>query len=379
MQEQTKEKFSLKDDLFNAQKVHQIALEIEEVYVKFETELFEKEVVEKFPKLELKERMYHIRDMFKKYLPQEYVKAVNILLEALPTVLDTTKRDDDFGEFIYAPYSEYVTKYGCCDEHLAFSLNALREMTKRFSVEFSIRNFINEYPVETVEMLRLCATSDNYHERRLASEGLRPKLPWAKKITLDYGEASKLLEYLYYDTTRYVTRSVANHLNDVSKMDAGLVIETLKRWEESRRQDPKEMAFLIRHSLRTLVKKGDEGALKMLGYSKEPNIKVIPLNIKSDVLMVGEALVFEVNIEANEDVNLMVDYLIHFKTKLGTLSKKVHKLKQLTLKKNDSVTLTKKHLFKANMSTRTFYEGEHKLSLQINGEIIEDRIFYLKC
>jgi len=103
-------------------------------------------------------------------------------------------------------------------------------MTKRFSVEFSIRDFINAYPTKTLAMLEKCALSDNYHERRLASEGLRPKLPWAKKLTLDYKKPIAHLDRLFYDSTRYVTRSVANHLNDISKIDAPLVIVTLKRW-----------------------------------------------------------------------------------------------------------------------------------------------------
>jgi len=40
-----------------------IASEIKEVYPSFEASLFSKETVVKFPKLELKERMYHIRDL----------------------------------------------------------------------------------------------------------------------------------------------------------------------------------------------------------------------------------------------------------------------------------------------------------------------------
>lgn len=103
-------------------------------------------------------------------------------------------------------------------------------MTKRFSAEYSIRNFINTFPTETFEMLEDCSLSENYHERRLASEGCRPKLPWGKKLTIDYNFTIKLLDNLQMDKTRFVTRSVANHLNDISKIDALLVIETLKRW-----------------------------------------------------------------------------------------------------------------------------------------------------
>jgi len=378
MMPENKEKFSLKDELFNTTKVEKIAQEIKAVYSSFDTDAFTDEVLALFPEIELKERMYHMRDMFKKYLPNDYKEATTILLKALPSELDNSKEDDDFGDFIYAPYSEYVVAYGCCSEYLDFSLDALREITKRFSVEFAIRNFINTYPIETLHMLKVCALSDNYHERRLASEGLRPKLPWAKKLTVDYREAWQHLEYLFYDNTRYVTRSVANHLNDIAKIDAPLVIEILKRWKSTGKQEVKEMDYIINHSLRTLVKQGDEEALTLLGYEKHPDIKLSDITLHSSSVKVGEVLVFEVTIEAKKDVKLMVDYLMHFQTKRGTLSAKVHKLKKLDLQTGESVTLQKKHPFRANMTTRKLYSGEHKIELQINGTIVKSEIFNLE-
>lgn len=191
------EKFSLKDELFNHQKVHQIASEIKKVYTAFEQEAFEHDVVKKFHELELKERIAHIRDMFAKYLPNDYVTATRILLEALPPELNNSLSDDDFVEFIYAPYSDFVVSFGCTKEHLGFSLQALREMTKRFSVEFSIRAFINAFPEESFEMLEACSLSVNYHERRLASEGSRPKLPWGKKLTTEHTRPMFLLDNLW--------------------------------------------------------------------------------------------------------------------------------------------------------------------------------------
>ena len=372
------EKILLKDTLFNTLKVRKIALEIKAVYPEFESNAFEKEVCELFPELELKARIYHIRDMLSKYLPKEYESAVEILLRSLPQELDSTKSDDDFGDFIYAPYSEFVTLHGCSKEHLKFSLEALRELTKRFSVEFSIRDFINTYPQQTLEMLESCAVSDNYHERRLASEGLRPKLPWAKKLTLDHREPLMHLDQLFYDKTRYVTRSVANHLNDISKIDAPLVIETLKRWKDSGKQNPKEMDYITNHALRTLVKQGQEDALLLLGYIKEPKIRVSSFSLHTEHVRIGDALVFELTLEAKEDTNLLIDYIVHFRTKAGTFSPKVHKLKKIELKKDTSITVQKKHLFKANMSTRKLYEGEHKVELQINGVIYKEKPFILR-
>ena len=378
MTKQSVKKFSLKDDLFNAQKVGKIALEIHSVYPAFNIDAFKKEVLGAFTKLELKERIIHIRNMLKKYLPDNYIDATNILLAALPPELDTKKSDDDFGDFIYASYSDYVATYGCTEEYLDFSLEALQDMTKRFSVEYAIRDFINLYSEKTLAMLYACTLSENYHERRLASEGLRPKLPWAKKLILDYNEPLKHLDNLFYDNTRYVTRSVANHLNDIAKIDAPLVIETLKRWKALGKQDLKEMDYIINHALRTLVKRGDEDALLLLGYVKNPNIEVRDLILDENEVSIGDALFFNLTIEAKEDTELMVDYLIHFKTKLGTLSPKVHKLKRISLEKGEKITLKKKHPFKANMSTRTLYEGDHMVEVQINGVVYASDTFLLK-
>ena len=370
---------SLKDELYNPQKVEKIAREIQEVYPAFDAQNFSQETLKAFVKLELKERIYHIRDMLHKYLPTDYQEAVSVLLEALPPELDNSKTDDDFGDFIYAPYSEYVTAYGCCDEHLHFSLEALRTITKRFSVEFAIRDFINIYPKETLKMLESCAKSTSYHERRLASEGLRPKLPWAKKLEIEYTLPLQHLELLYADKTRYVTRSVANHLNDISKRDTTLVLETLKRWQKSEKQTQKEMTFITNHALRTLVKQGNQEALAFLGYVKHPAISVKQVKVMTPTVHIGEVLVFKVEIEALEDVALLVDYVVHFCTKNGTLSPKVHKLKKLSMKKGEQFVLKKRHPFKANMTTRTLYAGEHLLEIQINGTIMHQVHFTLKA
>jgi 3-methyladenine DNA glycosylase AlkC len=373
----TKEKFSLKDELFNPKKVHQIASEIKVVYAHFEQEAFEKEVIAKFNKLELKERIAHIRNMFAKYLPKAYVEATDILLKALPLVLDPKKTDDDFGEFIYASYSDFVVTFGCTEEHLNFSLNALREMTKRFTVEYAIRDFINNFPEQSFKMLEACSLSSNYHERRLASEGCRPKLPWGKKLNTSYEKPMSLLDNLYMDKTRFVTRSVANHLNDIAKIDAPLVIETLIRWRDSNKQDEKEMQFIISHSLRTLVKDGNVEALELLGYGDNPAIEVQNFKVENLEVKVGEALEFSFDIEAKKDEALMLDYVLYFQTKAGKLTPKVHKIKKLNVKKGKLVSLSKKHAFKANMTTRKLYSGEHRLVLQINGKMYGDVVFDL--
>ena len=373
-----KDRFSLKDELFNPLKVEKLANEIREVYPSFNHTDFREEVLAKFPSLELKERIYHIREMLYCYLPKAYGEAIEIILKALPPELDPTKSDDDFGDFIYAPYGEYVAKYGSSQEHLELSLFALGEITKRFSMEYAIRQFINNFPTETLAMLYQLSTSPNYHQRRLVTEGLRPKLPWAKGLTIDYHEPLKHLNNLFSDPTRYVTRSVANHLNDIAKVDALLVIERLKQWKNSCKQNPKEMAFILSHALRTLVKEGNAEALYLLGYASNPKIVVSRLILVEREVRIGEALLFGAVIEAKEEVNLMVDYLLYFRNRKGVLTPKVHKLKRLTMRKGEKIIVKKRHLFRANMRTRRLYVGEHKVALQINGKGYDEVGFLLK-
>jgi len=371
------EKTLLKDELFNPIKVELIASEIEAVYSDFKVDDFLEQVIEEFPKLELKERIYHITSMLQKHLPDDYKRATNILLNSLPPPLDSNKTDGDFGDFIYAPYAEYIKVYGCNKIDLEFSLKALQEISQRFSVEFAIRDFINHFPDETLNMLKRCSLSPNYHLRRLASEGLRPKLPWAKKLTIDYNQALIYLDNLYSDPTRYVTRSVANHLNDISKINPPLVITTLKKWKKSNRQNPKEMAYIITHSLRTLIKQGNTEALELLGYKREIDIKIYDFALETDQISIGESLIFSFIIKAKEESNLMIDYIIDFKTKTKKESPKVYKIKKLTLPKNKEITIKKSHPFRANMTTRKLIQGEHHISLQINGKIYYKQSFLI--
>jgi hypothetical protein len=180
------------------------------------------------------------------------------------------------------------------------------------------------------------------------------------------------------DKTRYVTRSVANHLNDISKIDAPFVIETLKRWKHSNGQDEKEMQFIMTHALRGLVKNGNKEALSLLGYNPNSSVELMNFMLKSSQIKVGESLAFSFVLKAKSKENLMIDYLIYFQSKSGKTLEKVYKLKKIMLYKDEKINLIKEHRFKENMTTRTFYRGEHQIALQINGKIYEERPFILE-
>jgi len=372
-----KEKFSLKDQLFNPVKIGLLSASLQNVYPDFERHLFENEIIEQLPQLELKARIKSISKSLQKYLPQDYKTAVHILICALPEALDESKTDNDFGDFIYAPFAEFIATFGCNAEHLFFSLNALKEITKRFSVEFSIRAFINKFPQETLIVIEDWASDKNYHVRRLSSEGTRPKLPWAEKINISYDSTLSILQKLYHDKTRYVTRSVANHLNDISKINPEMVLSVLKKWEEKGNQESKEFEFIKNHSLRTLIKSGFAPALAYLGYTPDISLNIKKLEFEK-TLKIGDSLYFSFELEVESDFDAVIDYIVHFQNKSGKMnSKKVFKLKKQKLISKSVNVISKKHQFKADMSTKKLYPGQHKIEIQINGKIIDGFEFEL--
>jgi 3-methyladenine DNA glycosylase AlkC len=366
-----KEKFSLKDHLYNAPKVAFLAEAIKNVYPSFEKEHFEQEILAEFPNLELKERIAHIRNCLKKYLPQDYRQAVNVILKALPAPLDESRTDDDFGDFIHAPYNDFVAHFGCTEADLHFSLAAIKEITKRFSAEDAIRYFINAFPDETMKTLLEWTSNSNYHVRRLCSEGTRPKLPWSQKINIAPEQTLPILDKLFADKTRYVTRSVANHLNDFAKIQSEIVLNTLENWSKSSKQQTTEMAFITKHSLRTLVKNGNENALSMLGFGNSEGITISDLSHDNEV-KIDDYLNFSFKINTKQAKNVVIDYLIYFQSKQGTLSnKKVFKLQAVDMTADQTIDISKRHFFKGDMTTRKLYAGAHRAEIQVNGMVLE--------
>lgn len=360
--------YSLKDELFNSDSISVLTQAIDGVYDDFDSNGFYEAVMAALPPLELKERISMIREKIYDFIPLEY--------EAVLKLLSASLEGQEEGQFVQASYSDYVAAYGCTEERLHLSLEYLGEYTKWFSAEFSIRAFINQYPEETLLQLSEWSLSDNEHQRRLASEGLRPKLPWAESIKISIAEGAAPLENLYYDEVRTVTRSVANHLNDISKVEPAYVIERLKSWKSSEKQEPKEMAYIISHSLRTLVKKGHPEALELLGYKQHPDIHVSKIQADNTQLKLGDTLRFEFDIETNEATELMIDYIVDYPKANGKRATKVFKLKKLKGEAGQTYHIAKNHAFQA-MTTKKLYSGDYAITLQINGQSYESIKFFL--
>jgi len=367
--------FSLKDQLFNEVTVRTLAVPFGAAGV-FDADRFVARVVAAMPPLELKERINLIADELIGVLPNDFPDTVMAIRASLPPPLDPTRTDDDFGSFIYAPLGVVVEKHGI-EDHLDLSLDLLEDLTQRFSMEFSIRAFLNRWPNETVKRMNAWAHHENYHVRRLASEGLRPKLPWGKSIPQTTSDRLPVLDALHADSTRFVTRSVANHLNDIAKREPDVVIDLLDNWISKGQQDRKELDWMRRHALRSLIKEGHSGAMAHLGYDAKIAIDAAEVTITPDTLAIGEKAEITASFTAPKGGPIIADYVIDFVKSNGSSAPKVFKMKVLQAKPDAEIVLKKAHLFKKGATTFTHYPGVHRISLQINGRIVASNQFVL--
>ncbi len=366
--------FSLKDQLFNQERVRELRKALEGAAPGFRGRTFERQVLERFPELELKERIAWIVSVLEKHLPTSFDEAREVLLEALPEPLDPSLSDDDFGAFIWVVPGEYVATHGCSKEHLRGSLDFLRESTKRFSAENAIRPFLRHYPKQTMAFVKRCTKDDNYHVRRLASEGIRPLLPWSPRVELPLDQIVGVLDRLFRDPTRYVTRSVANNVNDVSKLDPDLAIATLERWQEQGEPDS-ELRWVIRHALRTLLKEDHPRALGLMGYTQTPAFRLTGVQ-SSERVAVGDDFLWSSSLLSQADQKLRVVLRIHFLKSNGSHSAKNFAIFDGDVTKGERIEIKKRQSF-APRTTRSLYPGNHFAEVVVNGRARGRRAFEL--
>ena len=355
-------------NVFNPELVARLGKRIKDVSSHFNEESFYKSIVPNLESLSLSERSSLICESLKKYLPQEYKKAIEILLSTFDKVVETSEMTG-FEGFYFMPIAKYVSVYGTEEDDFDVSMHALLEITKRFTSEDAIRPFIRKYPTQTFVNLYKWATHENVHVRRLVSEGTRPRLPWSsvlREFIVDPSPVLDLLEELKEDSELYVRRSVANSLNDIAKDHPQLVIKTLKRWKLI---NNKGTQWIISHASRTLLKQALPEALELLGYPIDVKVSVENLTLNKEQCKMGDTIEFSFDIisKAIESQNLMIDFIVHYMKSNGKTAPKVFKLSKKELPLNQIVSFKKKLSFKA-ISTRKYYLGLHEIEIQINGK-----------
>ncbi len=370
------EQFQLRD-VFTPTRVNKLAHDIGHSWPEFDETGFTTTINTALEPLSFGDRNALIRDTLHQYLPDHFPDAVQILINALGPELPSPELTGYDG-FLVMSQCDFVAMYGLEPEHYDISMQALYEMTKRFTAEGAIRTFIKTYPDQTLRQLEIWSHDENCHVRRLVSEGTRPRLPMTGRLPqfiADPRPVLKLLDNLKVDPVLLVRRSVANNLNDIAKDNPDVVVETLQEWQKINNEGTR---WLIQHASRTLLKQGNKEALALLGYLPHPAIKVQNLTLKKQTIQMGDNLLFNFDIlsEAPQTQNLMIDYVIHHMKANGKLAPKVFKLAKKKLKAGERLTLAKKHSFRP-ISTRKYYAGQHRLEIQINGDIWAEAGFEL--
>jgi 3-methyladenine DNA glycosylase AlkC len=333
----------------------------------FPVEKFVADALDGYEALELTARCRHIARALHDHLPADYDDAIDILLAALGRLSDGEALTG-MGTFRYAPFVFFVADFG--RDHWETSMRVQYELTQLFTAEFSIRVFLDSEPERTLARLREWARDPSPDVRRLVSEGSRPRLPWAprlRRFQLDPTPVLELLELLKDDPSLYVRRSVANNLNDIGKDHPDLLVATCRRWMD---RPTDERRWLVRHALRSAVKRGDAAALEILGFRSDQSAEIHQVTIEPTRPHVGETVRFSVVVGNGGErrAAFNVDLRVHFVKANGATSPKVFKVREVELDPGARLTLSKSVSLQ-QQTTRTHYPGSHRVEVIVNGTV----------
>lgn len=314
--------------------------------------------------LSIMERVRHIADALHAALPGDYATALGIIRAMAPQLTHG---------FQAMAVTEYVARYGLDD--FDRSMDALAGLTRFGSAEFAIRPFLAADTPRALAIMTRWAGSDDEHVRRLASEGCRPRLPWAARVPAlkaDPTLAAPIVEILKADSSLYVRKSVANHLNDIAKDRPDWLLGRLATWP----QDDPHTVWIVRHALRSLIKKGEPRALALIGVGHGAAVTVRRFAIEPEVVRLGDRIAITVDLASDspEEQRLVVDYRIHYARAGGRTAPKVFKLKTFELAAGNPITLGISQTIR-DFSTRRHHPGRHRVELIVNGQTVAEGAF----
>ena len=314
--------------------------------------------------LSIMERVRHIADALHGALPDSYPEALTIIRAMAPRLTHG---------FQAMAVTEYAARYGLDD--FDRSMAALADLTRFGSAEFAIRPFLAADTPRALAIMTRWASSDDEHVRRLASEGGRPRLPWAARVPAlkaDPTLAAPILEILKADSSLYVRKSVANHLNDIAKDRPDWLLDRLRTWP----QDDPRTVWIIRHALRTLIKKGEPRALALIGVGHGAAVSVRHFDVSPVIVRLGDriAITAELASDSPDDQRLVVDYRIHYARAGGKTAAKVFKLKTFELGAGETAMLGIGQAIR-DFSTRRHHPGRHDVELIVNGQTMASGAF----
>lgn len=347
----------LKNLFFTQESLTHFSDAIQAVYKDFDRKKFLQLIYDEFwDTLELKAKMRHTTKCLHDTLPENYIEALVILVKAAPEIKG----------FEAMTLPDYVEQFGM--GYWEESLNALGHFTKYSSSEFAIRPFLDQKPKVAMHYMLKWAESKHENVRRFASEGCRPRLPWAMilpKFIIDPKPVIAVLEKLKNDESEFVRKSVANNLNDISKDHPDLVMDICVKWYGYNDRTN----WIVKHACRTLLKQGNTRAMRLFGFGDPAKLEIENLKFDTSKIKIGESVSFSFELLNKEDqeCKIRLEYAIDFMKSNGKHSRKIFQIIEKEYKPGKHL-LKRKHSF-ANLSTRKHYPGLHKISIIVNGEV----------
>ncbi len=359
--------------LYNDQFFDQFCHALNEVYDKFDSRGFMESVYANgWEEMELKQRMRHISTMLQQYLPSDYSDAIAVILKL---VAYAKKHHEGMAlEYMFLP--DFIEQYGLNEVEL--SINAMEQITSLTSCEFAVRPFIIRDQPFMMEQMLEWSKSEDHHLRRLASEGCRPRLPWAMALPTmkqDPSDILPVLENLKQDPSEYVRKSVANNLNDISKDHPEIVMAIAKRWKGA----SKNTDWIVKHGCRTLLKRGNREVLRLFDFGSIQKIKIENFKVLTPLVKTGNYMSFQFELinTAQSAAKIRLEYGIYYQKVSGSLSKRVFMLSEKSYAAGETVCIHRRQSFK-RVSSRKLYPGLHRVGLIVNGEEVAMGDFFLE-
>ncbi len=311
--------------------------------------------------MELKQRMKHTTFVLHQFMPDDYSHTISLIKSTIQQLRIAGIGEDGLA-FMFLP--DYLETYGI--DYFEESVEALEFVTQFVSCEFAVRPFILKYGQEMIQKMLEWSHHENHKVRRLASEGSRPRLPWAMAIPFlkkDPASILPILNNLKQDPSEYVRRSVANSLNDIAKDHPTVVLDIAKKWSGI----SIETDAIIKHGSRTLLKQGHLEILQHYGLD-DKGILVTDFVVHTPEVKIGESLEFSFRIknENETDKKIRLEYAIYYKKQNGQNTKKVFKISERIYPGGYETSILRRQKF-VLITTRKFHAGEHQISLIVNG------------
>ncbi len=330
----------------------------------FDARRFYAEVTEGLDGRTLNQRLRNTTEVLARHLSPNFKKAVPVLYQAAPLL------DKGYTALVLP---DFIALYG--QQQFALSMEALKYFTVFGSSEFAVREFLKTDLHGSLKIMNQWAEDTDPHVRRLSSEGSRPRLPWSGKLDaiIRSPELTRpILEKLKADEALYVRKSVANHLNDMSKENTAYMLALVGEWDSGH----PHTAWIVKHACRTLIKQGDLKTLALFSFEKNPKVDLNKFALSAATIRIGDKLDFRFDLVSGKRSaqKLVIDYAVHYPKSSGSIFRKVFKLKELTLLPGQHISLARSHSFE-DRSTRKHVPGKYRIEIQVNGRAMGEKTF----